>query len=64
MSNDKRGREYHNVDFDGDIAGQGVVYDATGTQLTETFSARPHNRKRVLPGLIRRPVDDYDPFQT
>jgi hypothetical protein len=63
MSNDKRGREYHNVDFDGDIAGLGVVYDASGTQLPETFSARPQNRKRILPLVIRRPGDDNDPFK-
>jgi hypothetical protein len=56
-------KEYRSIDFEGDIRGQGVVYDPiTGAQLPETYSARPGNRKRVLPGLIRRPGDDYDPW--
>ena len=57
-------KEYTSIDFDGDIRGMGVNYDHTGTQLPETFSARPHNRKRILPLVIRRAGDDYDPFKT
>jgi hypothetical protein len=55
-------KEYRSIDFEGDIRGLGVNYDSTGTQIVETFTARPQNRRRVLPGLVRRQGDDYDPW--
>jgi hypothetical protein len=65
MSKNDKIKEYRSVDFDGTIAGQGVNYDSTGTQITATFTARPQNRKRILPGLVRREDDNSDdPFRT
>jgi hypothetical protein len=63
MSKKEQPREYTSIDFDGDIAGRGVIYDPNGCQIPETMHARPANRRRVLPLAIKQP-DENDPFKT